>query len=196
MSDAGIQGKQSGMALIELLAALSIVAVMSGLMVGFLGQLRAMDRLEDEAAAKAELAAAAGHLQRTVEAARAVPLAMDEESMQASLEGDRNRMRFVAVTRADFHALGLREVQFASRSTSSGHAIVQSIRARRREDIPAAEAAIVVDGLTEIHFEYADASGVFQDSWTDQSMPRAVRIGLGRRLHGRMISVQALARLR
>lgn len=196
MSGADIRGKQAGLALIELLAALSIVAVMSGLMLGFLGQLGAMDRLADQAAAKAELAAAAGHLQRTVEAARTVPLGMEEESIQATLEGERDRIRFIAVTRADFHALGLREVQFASRSTGSGHAIVQSVRARRHDDIPPADEAIVIDGLSEVRFEYADASGVFQDSWTGQSMPRAVRIGLGRRLHGRTITVQAIARLR
>jgi prepilin-type N-terminal cleavage/methylation domain-containing protein len=196
MSGADDRGGQSGMALVELLAALSIVAVMSGLMLGFFDQLRAVVRLQDEIALKTELAAAAGHLQRTGEAARAVPLVTDGATTPTIFEGGPQGMRFVAVTRAGFRALGFGEVRFDTRSAGRGRAVVQSMRLRRPEGDPAAEEAIVVDGLSVTRFAYADASGAFRDSWAGQSMPRAVRISLGRRLDGRTISVHAIARLR
>jgi prepilin-type N-terminal cleavage/methylation domain-containing protein len=195
MSGAEDRSGQSGMALVELLAALSIVAVMSGLMLGFFGQLRVVVRLQDEIALKTELAAAAGHLQRTVEAARAVPLVTDGATTPAIFEGGPHAMRFVAVTRAGFRAPGLGEVRLDTRSAGRGRTVVQSVQLRRPEGGPTAEEAIVVDGLSVARFAYADASGAFRDSWGGQSMPRAVRISLGRRLAGRSISVHAIARL-
>ena len=196
MTDTGYRGGQSGIVLVEVLTALSILAVMSGLMLGYFGQLRAVVRLQEQIELKTELAAAAGHLQRTLEAARAAPLVTDGATTAAVFEGSADRMRFVAVTRRGFRALGLGEVRFQASPAGPGKAVVQSVQSRRREGAAAPDEAVVIDGLSRIRFQYADADGVFRDSWAGPLLPRAVRISLGRRIDGRNISAQAIARLR
>jgi type II secretory pathway component PulJ len=191
----GRLGGQDGTVLVEVLAALSLVAVMSGLILGYFGQLGALARMQQAVALEAELAAAAGHVQRTIEAARATPLATAERTTPAVFEGAADRMRFVAVTRRGQHALGLGEVRFAAGPAGSGMAVVQSVQSRRGEGAAAVNDALVIDGLAWVLFEYADAGGDFQPGWSAASLPRAVRISLGRRLDGRVVSVQAIARL-
>jgi type II secretory pathway pseudopilin PulG len=196
MSGTGPRGAESGVVLVEVLAALSIVAVMSGLILGYFGQLGAVVRLQEEVALRTELAAAAEHLQRSVEAARAVPLVTAGETTPNMFEGAADRMRFVAVTRRGFRTPGFGEVRLAAEPAGPGQSVVQSVQPRRRETAGAIARAVVIDGLSAIRFEYADANGAFHDSWAGQTLPRAVRIGLGLRVDGRTVSVQAIARLR
>jgi type II secretory pathway pseudopilin PulG len=190
-------GRDAGVVLIEVLAALSIVAVMSGLMVGFLGQLQAVGSLQAAIAARSELAAAADHLQRVLAAARAAPLGGDGGEAGV-FDGTASEMRFVAVTRRGFRSLALREVRIAAAPVGGRPALVESLAARR----PQAEAAappvqvVVLEGLAGVRFEYAGEGGGFADGWQGGALPAVVRITLSRTVRGRPISVQALARTR
>ena len=192
------RGEESvaGIVLVEVLTALSIVAVMSALMLGFLGQLRAVASIEGEAAARTELMHAAGHLRRSIAAARAAPLAGGDPEDAIVFEGAPERMRFVAVARRGFGSLALREVTIALRRTGGATALVETIAPRRQGQATAAETFVLVPSLAGIRFEYADADGEFAATWTGDQLPHAVRITLARNLARGRVTAATVARLR
>jgi hypothetical protein len=188
-------GREGGMVLVEVLTALAIVAVMSGLMLAFLGQLRAVGAAQAALSARAELAAAAGHLQRTLAAAKPAPVAGED----AVFDGKPAEMRFAAVARRGFRSLALRDVRVSAEAVGGRPALVERLAARRTEAGAADRAPaefVILDGLTGARFEYADDGGAFSDSWHGDQLPAAVRITLSREVRGRSVSVQAVARTR
>ena len=187
-------GSESGMVLVEMLAALAIVALMSGLMIAFVGQLRAVSRIEAERTAVTELAVVAGHLRLAIEGARPVPHGAEDGGAPSVLTGGTDRIRFASVARRPDGTPAFGDVRIGVTAGEGGARIVQSIRRRGGpEDV---DGATVVDGLASVAFAYADATGAWRPAWTGLSLPSAVRIRLSRSIGGRIVEVDEIARLR
>lgn len=186
-------GPESGMVLVELLAALSILAIMSALMAGMLGQMRTIGRMGAEVTARAELAAAADHLARTIAAARPVALSGTEARRPPVLVGTSEGLRFVAVTRRGFDTLGLSEVTIAPRGASGDLVLIETLRPAHPRGAQVAEAAIVVEGLAAAEFAYVDADGTILPGWSAETLPAGVRITLTRSRLGRLIQARDFA---
>lgn len=181
------------MVLVELLAALSILAIMAALMAGVLGQMRTLGRLGAETTARAELAAAADHLARTISAARPVALPGTGANRPPVLVGTAEGLRFVAVTRRGFDTLGLSEVTIAPRGGPGGLAVIETLRPAHPKGAPAVAAAVVVEGLAAAEFAYVDADGTALPGWSAETLPAGVRITLTQSRLGRRIRVHDFA---
>lgn len=187
--------REAGVAFVELLVALALIAVIAGAMAGFIGQLRVVAGLQREAEAAGELAAAAQLVQRSLSAARQLPL-LPAAGTEPAFQGDAGGLRFTAVSRSGFRSLALREVTIAAAAFPGRLALVETVRPRRPEGGGAAETFLVADPITAVHFDYMDADGAILPEWRAPTLPAAVRITLSRTLGpGRPVTVQALARL-
>lgn len=191
------EGATAGLALVELLAALALVALIAGLAAGFIGQLRVVTDMQAEAAARAELAAAAQLVQRSLSGARELPLLTAGEG-SAVFIGEPDAMRFNAVARRGFGALGLGEVRIVASPQPGRIALFQTIQSRRPPgEAPPAEDFLVADPLRAVRFEYLGPDGTFLPSWQADTLPVAVRVTLARDGgRGQAVSVQTLAVLR
>ncbi len=187
------EARDSGMVLVELLTALSILAIMSALMAGMLGQTRTLGRMGTEVTARAELAAAADHLARTISAARPLALSGTATERPPVLVGTAGGLRFVAVTRRGFDTLGLSEVMIAPRSGPDGLIVVESLRPVHAGGAPATAAEIVVDGLASAEFAYVGTDGTVLPNWSAGTLPAGVRITLVKTHRGRQIRVNDFA---
>ncbi|WP_085854718.1 hypothetical protein [Palleronia marisminoris] len=191
------------MVLIELLVALSIVAIMSAVMAGFLGQLRTVGRVGDEVAIRAELSAAADHLARTISAARAMPLSAPEARAgtdtnsrgQPALVGEGAGLRFVAVTPRGFSTNGLSEVTIASRRAGGELSLIEILRPARPGGASIVAEVVVIEGLDGAEFSYVDADGAVRAAWSEEKLPVGVRITLTRDHSNRPVSVRDFASL-
>lgn len=199
IAHAGEPRRDDGFILVEILAALSVIAVMAALMVGFMDHLRTVSRLEREVAARSELAAAASYVQRALSGAKALPLPDNEPQENMMFEGRSDGMRFAAVTRRGFYSLALRDIQILARDRGGQTQLVQTLAARRGGDklqvAPFTE--IVIDNdVSSVTFEYAGDDGKYEPKWSaDGSLPRAVRITVARNIGGKTVSATVLARL-
>jgi hypothetical protein len=186
--------RDSGMVLVEVLAALAIVALMGGLMAGFIGQLGTISGLGRDVAVRAELSAAAEHLRLTLEQARPVPLGIEADPERV-FDGVESGARFVAVARRGFRALALRQVHVRTAERDGRRQLVETLGTVRPTPASAAE-VVVIDDLGGGRFEYAGANGAFAPEWRSGELPAAVRNTLWRVADGRTLAVQTVARPR
>ena len=190
---------RGGFLLLEFLVALSVVAVMAALMTSFLTQLGAVSRLENQIAARAELDAAASYLQRTLAGVKMAPLLGNEPETDFVFEGQREALRFAAVTRRGFYSLALRDFRiFIDRSTGRTR-LLQSLTPRRLvNDAPISPnpPTLILQDIDAVSFEYADDIGGFSSNWkVDGLLPSAVRVTLFRTVGGKEVSASAIARI-
>lgn len=187
------RNRDSGVVLVELLAALSILAIMAALTAGILGQLRIVARLAAEAEVRSGLAAAADHLSLTIASARAIPLPGAESVRPPVLVGTPDGLRLVAVTRRGFGTLGLSDVTIASQGARGDVSLVETLRPARPAGASVVASAIIADDLEAARFGYVDAVGSVQPTWSSDTLPAGVRIELGRLLGTRTIRVEVFA---
>lgn len=194
--------EEGGFILIEILVALSIVALMGGLMAGVLGHLRAAGNVKEQVLAQVELSAAVAHLQRTLSGARKVPLDRDEGD-GGMLLGEAGRVRFVAATRQGFHSLAFRDVGIFVERGGGAARLVQT-QALRRPDAGPGEAAweepalsvVVMEDIADAAFEYSHDGVSYAPAWTEGgALPALVRVTLSRELAGGTVSVSGTVRL-
>ena len=191
--------RQGGFLLVEILVALSVVAVMAALMTSFLGQLAAVSRLEHRIAARTELDAAAAYLQRTFAGIKMAPLLDNEPETNFVFEGLPQELRFAAVTRRGFYSLALRDFRiFVDRSTGKTR-LLHSLTPRRLvngEPIAPNPPTSILQDIDSVAFEYADEVGGYSNQWkVDGLLPAAVKVTLFRTVGGTEISASAIARI-
>lgn len=195
---AGQDSPQQGFVLVEILVALSIVAVMGAMMAGVLGQMRAVGQIKEQVMVQAELAAAAAHLQRTIEAARRAPLGGGDEEEPNLFEGEADALRFAGVTRQGFRSLALRDVHIRLEAAAVGARLVQTMTPRRPQAEPGSVAAlrlVVLETVDAVEFGYSRDGRSYLDEWEEGRLPRTVRITLSRTVQGRAVTASAVARL-
>jgi prepilin-type N-terminal cleavage/methylation domain-containing protein len=192
------QPANQGFVLIEILVALSVVAVMAGLMTGVFGQLRAVASLREQITAKSELAGAASHLERTFAAAKKALLPGQDEEGRKMFDGKPTEVRFAAVTRQGFYSLALRDIRiYVDRETGPAR-LVQALTLRRPGE-PAEESrvnVVILENFDTVAFSYSSDGTSFTGRWdADEALPKLVRVTIGRTVSGRSVTSTALARI-
>ncbi len=190
---------RDGFVLIEVLVALSVVAVMAGMMAGVFGQLNSVARLREQVIVRAELEGALSHLARTLSAAKLARLPdSDEEENIKMFDGQATQMRFAAVTRQGFYSLALRDVDIHIDDQAAAPRLVQSMAMRRSQD--AAEATrstiIILDSFDKIDFSYSEDGASFMSSFSKPGiLPKMVKIRISRSVAGKTVSATTIARV-
>jgi prepilin-type N-terminal cleavage/methylation domain-containing protein len=192
------QPGNQGFVLIEILVALSVIAVMAGLMAGVFGQLRSVANLREQITAKSELAGAASHLERTFAAAKKAPLPGQEEDERKMFDGKPTEVRFAAVTRQGFYSLALRDIRIYVDRQTSPPRLVETLTLRRPGE-PADESkvnVVILENFDTITFTYSGDGTSFASVWnSDETLPKLVKVTIGRSISGKRVTATALARI-
>ncbi|MCR5858794.1 prepilin-type N-terminal cleavage/methylation domain-containing protein [Mesorhizobium sp. J428] len=189
---------RDGFVLIEVLVALSVVAVMAGMMAGVFGQLNSVARLREQVIVRAELEGALSHLASTLSAAKLASLPDSEEENVKMFDGRATQMRFAAVTRQGFYSLALRDIDIYIDDQAAAPRLVQSMAMRRQPD--AAEATrstiIILDSFDRIDFTYSEDGVSFMSSFSKAGiLPKLVKIRISRSVAGKTVSATTIARV-
>ncbi|MEZ5810818.1 MAG: hypothetical protein R3D45_05315 [Rhizobiaceae bacterium] len=189
---------KSGFMLLEMLVALSVVAVMGALMTSFLGQLGSINRLEAEIAAQTELDAAVAYLQRTLEGTRSARLLEAEPDTNPLFDGQPSSIRFAAVARRGLYSLALRDVHVFT-ATVNGHTSLEHTFGARRlangKPVPHGPTIPILDRVSSVTFEYSDGSD-WSNRWSsDGALPRLVKIRIEADVGNKTIRSEAVARI-
>ncbi len=187
-----------GFLLLEMLVALSVVAVMGALMSSFLGQLGAVNRLESEIAAQTELDAAAAYLRRTLSGARPVRMLDTKPEENRLFDGDKSSVRFASVTRRGLYSLALRDVRIFTVSNSQATSLIHTLGPRRLKNgkpVPHGRPIQILDEIDSISFEYSDGLEWSDDWGKEGELPKAVRIRLTRNVGAKTVSAESVARI-
>ncbi len=190
---------RGGFLLVEILVALSVVAVMAALMASFLGQLGAVSRLENQIAARTELDAVASYLQRTLAAVKMAPLLDNAPKTNFVFDGLPEKMRFAAVTRRGFYSLALRDFRIFIDRSGGKTRLLQSLTPRRLVNgapVTSNSPTLILQDIDSVSFKYGDGGGGYSGKWKkDGELPAAVKITLFRTVGGKEISASAIARI-
>ncbi len=190
------QGTKTGFVLIEILVALSLLALIGAMSAGFLGQLRAVSELGQGVSQLAELEAAAQHLKRTFAGVRTANL-VDEEADEGYLfRAGPERVHFAAATRRGFFALALREITLVVEVQNGRKRLVEVISTRRSQEREELSRITVLEDFDAAIFEFANAEGGFADEWDDpETLPAAIRVTLTRSVGKKTYRASATARI-
>ena len=187
-----------GFLLLEMLVALSVVAVMGALMSGFLGQLGAINRLEEEIARQTEIDAAAAYLKRTLENARPVRRLDAEPDKNPLLVGDATSIWFSAIARRGLYSVALRDFRIFAVDAGGGKNLTHSSGPRRLSSgkpVPHGRAITILRSVDQISFGYSD-QGEWGSDWNkDGELPKAVRIRISTKSGNKILRSEAIARI-
>ncbi len=190
--------KTQGFLLIEMLIALSVIAIMAGLMSRFLGQLGAISRLEAEITLQSELDAGASYLRKILSDAKPVRLLDAEPDTNPMMEGKSGSIRFATITRQGLHALALRDVHLFVSRGQNGNRLLHTVTPRRIANgkmIAPASAISILENIDSLELEYGK-SGVWSASWgSDGELPEAIRLRITRNTGKKTITAAAVARI-
>lgn len=192
------ESSRDGFVLIEVLVALSVVAVMAAMMAGVFGQLRSVAKLREQVLVKAELEGALSHLERTLSGAKSAKLPENTDEEDKRFEGRAMQMRFAGVTRQGFYSLALRDIDIHIDTEGEAPRLVQTMSMRRPTD--AAEETkstiIILDRFDRLEFSYSEDGRSFVSSFTKEgALPRLVKIRIARSVSGRTVSATTVARI-
>jgi type II secretory pathway component PulJ len=173
-----------GFSLVDMLVALLLLAIISGLMATFIGQFRVINRLQDSASIQIELNALAGYLEDSISRAMPLPLTGNRERRQFLL-GTENSIRYVEVARRGLRSFGLTEAVLSLKNVVEPHRItlVQQHHPRRL-GTTAADQIELAEGVVSLKFKYLSydtttRSAAWLDEWsTTGTLPVAVRFDL------------------
>jgi type II secretory pathway pseudopilin PulG len=186
-----------GFVLVEILVALSVVAVMAAMMAGVFGQLRSVASIREQLLVRAELEGALSHLERSLGGARLARLAGSKDDEAKMFDGASARVRFATVTRQGFYSLALRDVDIHIDTQGQGSRLVETLSLRRPADtLPEPSTIIILDRFDSIRFAYSDDGVTFTPSFSrDGGLPLMVRITLSRSVAGRLVTATTVARI-
>ena len=188
---------RDGFVLVELLVALSVVAVMAGMMAGVFGQLQSVARLREQLLVRAELEGALSHLERSLAGVRPARLPDNRDEENRFFDGRTTQMRFAAVTRQGFYSLALRDVDIHVDMQGEAPRIVQTTSLRRPPDaVPEPTTIIVLDRFDALGFSYSEDGTSFSPVFNrDGAVPKLVRITLSRAVMGKTVTASTVARV-
>ncbi len=188
---------QSGFTLVEMLVALCVTALISGLLASSLFTLRPMQRIIREREAAAELNAAIDHLDTLVQSGRRLALISSQSDRKIIFEGDGTRIRLVSVAAVGARTASLRDIEISFEDAGNERVLVQTMVSRRVSP-PAADTFPILAGVDTLRFEFLeprgeDEQGGWVSSWTDgKRFPTAIRVTLGATRSGSKVVVSRL----
>jgi prepilin-type N-terminal cleavage/methylation domain-containing protein len=192
--------KESGFTLVEMLVALCIVGLISGLMAAALMQLRPMRAITENVEVNTELNAVAGYIEGILLQSRKLVL-LQTPLDRTGFVGNTQEMRFVTVVRIGADRSSLREVRIFARDLQDGKELVQENTPRRLPPTTVVE-SVIASKLKNVSFTYWDdeVQGDLE-KWTsgwsnDRTLPAAVKITLSTTRFGRETVVERLVILK
>ncbi len=190
--------RNEGFLLLEMLVALSVVAVMGALMSGFLGQLGTINRLETEIVSQTEIDAAAAYLKRTLENARPVRRLDAEPDENPFLVGSETSIQFAAVARKGLHSVSLRDFHIFVATSDGSNSLVHTTGPRRLsggKPVSHGRAITILRLVERIRFDYGGQGG-WSGNWKkDGELPKAVRIRIFVETGSKTLKSEAIARI-
>jgi len=190
--------------LIDMLVALALVAVISSLMIAFLGQARSIIRITNATEVQTEIDAAANFLEGLISAAEPLPLQLSSQGNTLFLSGSHQRLELVGVQATGFGSSGLRQIAvFADKPDDKvGNDLMLELLPRRTRNANTTsdtERIVVLGGDTSVEFEYLDGTALpakWSTEWTVQKrLPAAIRFKITVVRDGVSYSSNGLARL-
>jgi type II secretory pathway component PulJ len=191
-TDPILNDPRAGFSLVDMLVALVLLAVVSGLMASFIGQFRVINRLRTDRTAQMELDALAGYLENTIGSAMTLPFVAGQEEQRLSFEGTATKLRFVTIARQGARSFGLRESGISLKDKT----IVQDFSPRRLDKTDRASASTSIDlagGVALLEFRYLSYDATTrQPRWTTEwlsrsGLPAAVRIAVAAERNEKML---------
>ncbi len=194
----------AGFTLVEVLVALILVAVMSSLMVVFIGQAGALVRIDSASEAETEVNAAVRFLETTIANAEPLPLLPSNPDQVHYLQGAVSEIQLNAIQPVGFGTNALRQIAIGLRkpvntATGTRYDLVLANRTRRvQAEDPKKEVLLLAD-VTGLSFEYLENTpdGLnWLPTWQSlRRLPLAVRIRLEILRGGKAYSSNGLVRL-
>lgn len=197
--------QRAGFTLIDMLVALILLAVMSGLMAAFIGQFRTMKRIQTNLSAQMELDALVGYLETSIGGAMPLTLVKDYVEQRISFEGGPSELQFVTIARQGALSFGLRETRISLKGGEPLKTLVQDFAPRRVDQairIAATSSVDLAGNLSALKFQYlsydmATHSPSWNDNWSARAgLPAAVRITLAAERNGKTMTATGQAILK
>lgn len=192
---------EAGFSLVDMLVALTLLAIMSGLMASFTGQFRTIGRMNDDVAAKAEIEALADYLGRAVGTALPLSLLRSDPMRRSPFEGDSSHLRFVTTARQGIETVSLRETEISLQGEGDRRTLVQRFTPRRRDAEVRDAAAMRVElarGINSLRLRFLSYdkithAPVWSDDWVGENgLPAAVSIDIVAVRDGTSVSAEGL----
>ena len=187
-----------GFTLVEMLVTLCITALLSGLMVASIGQLRPMHRITEVNDAEMELEAASAYLQSLLRQARRLTPIKDDPAKKAVFSGDARGFNLVATAMVGSQRLSLRDVEIRARQNRDEFDLMQSNIPRRLFSKAQSEEFTIIASLKSVRFSYLASpeysAPQWKDVWIDrEALPYAVKINLVGIRSGRETAIERIA---
>jgi prepilin-type N-terminal cleavage/methylation domain-containing protein len=176
----------AGFTLVEMLAVLSLIGLMSGLMLPLMGQFRNLAAADQKLDLQAALKKTANHVAGLLEQAAALPLDVKPGAPLFFLEAKEGSARFLAVAKSGAETSGLFEIEIGLQERNGIKRLVETLSARRTPESRAEKLSFDLiepaDRLTFSYLQNADSPGrapVWLPDWeTAGQLPAAVRVTL------------------
>jgi len=144
---------EEGFTLIEVLVTLALMAMLTTIMSGAIGQLRNLSSASHRNDANVELEAILAYLDRMISSAQTLPLMAGSDRLLFT--GTGNNLQFVAVARLGVRGQGLRDVSVSFIDEGDSKRLVQAVTPRRFDRGQAEQIQVVLaENLEAVTFEY------------------------------------------
>ena len=190
-----IHGSAEGFTLLELLVAVSLVALLSVLLFGGLRiGLRSADAVDRRVDRSAQIALAYDFMQNELADARPLPTQPGALRSPIDFAGEPDGLSFVAVPPDDVALGGFQLFQVALQGQGQNRRLVVSWKQVERgatAEPTMVQPSILLDGVTSVEFAYFGAVDrnrppEWQDHWTDMlTLPQLVRLRIAMADHWR-----------
>ena len=176
----------AGFTLVEVLVALAVIGLMSGLMLAMMGQFRHLASADQKLTDEAALKKTAVHIAGLLERAERLPLEIRPDAPLFFLQAGESSVRFLAVARSGALTSGLFEIEIGMEEQRGTKRLVQTISPRRAakyaEGKVTFELLARADRLTLSFLQKSGAAGrapVWSADWqTAGQLPAAVRVSI------------------
>lgn len=174
----------AGFTLVEVLAALAVIGLMSGLMLAMMGQFRHLAKADQRLTHEAALKKTADHIAGLLEQAEPLPLEIRPDAPMFFLQASEGSARFLAVARSGALTSGLYEIEIGLKEADGRLVETLSLRraAQNADGNVTVELLARVERLTFSFLQKPEAEGrapVWRAGWQfPAELPAAVRVSI------------------
>ncbi|KSV75912.1 hypothetical protein N185_15820 [Sinorhizobium sp. GW3] len=198
-----VEGRRdAGFTLLEVLVALSVIAMLSLITASLMSQLHSLETARRKNDTILEIETLAGFIEQSVRNARPLPLTRDNPQQRLLMRGDAQSISFVAVTRVGGTGNSLRELRvFLGRQAGGRARLMQATSLRRIGDETQLDSVELaeVDGIRFRYWGRGDGDtepNGWRDTWMMPGrLPEAVSVELSVTRSGQTVSAHRTVKL-